>query len=63
LSQAAVAAALVLFPPPGPNAHGGAGLHADDLVFDPPPGSALMRRVFSASVRLRNPRSCMETLC
>jgi type IV pilus assembly protein PilW len=63
LSQTAVAAALVLFPPPGPNAHGGAGLHADDLVFDPPPGSALMRRVFSASVRLRNPRPCMETLC
>ncbi|MGT2494068.1 PilW family protein [Cupriavidus basilensis] len=32
LPRAAAAAALVLFPPPGPGAHGG------DLVFDPLPG-------------------------
>lgn len=63
LPQAVAAAALVLFPPPGPDAHGGAGAHADDLVFNPPPGPALLRRVFSASVRLRNARPCMETLC
>ncbi|MDF3884354.1 PilW family protein [Cupriavidus basilensis] len=57
LPRAAAAAALVLFPPPGPGAHGG------DLVFDPPPGSTLMRRVFSTSVRLRNASPCVETLC
>lgn len=59
LPQAGAAARLVLFPPPGP----GAGAHADDLVFHPPPGSAVIRRVFSASVRLRNAQPCMETLC
>ncbi|MCY0856160.1 PilW family protein [Cupriavidus sp. D39] len=60
LALAAAPAVLTLFPP---GAHGGAGLHADDLVFSPRDRPALIRRVFSASVRLRNARPCTETLC
>ncbi|WP_043422019.1 PilW family protein [Cupriavidus basilensis] len=57
LALAAAPAVLNLFPPGALGAHGG------DLVFSPRDRPALIRRVYSASVRLRNPRPCMETLC
>lgn len=63
LPQAAVAATLALFPPRAPDGRGSAGMQADDTVFAVPTHPALMRRVFSASVRLRNAGSCEETLC
>ncbi|QOT75582.1 PilW family protein [Cupriavidus basilensis] len=60
LALPAAPAILTLFPP---GAHAGASLHADDLVFTPRDRPALIRRVFSASVRLRNTRPCAETPC
>ncbi|GAB7546164.1 PilW family protein [Cupriavidus sp. 8B] len=63
LPRAAAATALILFPPRASSAHGGASTPADDLVFEAPARPALIRRVFSASVRLRNAGPCEETLC
>ncbi|WP_059411374.1 PilW family protein [Cupriavidus basilensis] len=56
LAQRARAPALVLFPP-APAAQDGA------VAFEPADRPALLRRVFTASVRLRNPAPCAETLC
>ncbi|WP_458761854.1 PilW family protein [Cupriavidus basilensis] len=63
LALAAAPAVLTLFPPGTPGAHAGTGLHVDDLFFSPHDRPALIRRVFSASVRLRNTWPCRQTLC
>lgn len=57
LPPAAAGIALVLFP------RRAADTHAEDLVFQVPARPAVIRRVFSASVRLRNSGLCEETLC
>ncbi|WP_441649654.1 PilW family protein [Cupriavidus sp. M-11] len=56
LPQAAGGQRLVLFPPT-PDVQGG------DTVFQPPAGPGVMRRVFSASVRLRNAVPCAAAVC
>ncbi|WP_420993337.1 PilW family protein [Cupriavidus sp. 30B13] len=56
LPQRAPVPGLVLFPPASPAQDGGE-------IFEPTERPALPRRVFAASVRLRNPAPCTETLC
>ncbi|WP_454722414.1 MULTISPECIES: PilW family protein [Cupriavidus] len=54
VAQRARAPALMLFPPAAQDSA---------VVFEPADQPALPRRVFAASVRLRNPAPCTEALC